>query len=61
MLKQKEFLSMAKERMITTFHQNLNKTNGVTDQLLLQNQSQGQYKYFIGGGNNHMLVKTVFK
>lgn len=61
LLKQKEFLSMAKERMVVTFQQHINKLNGVTEQLMALNQSQGQYKYFIGVGNNHMLVKTVFK
>jgi len=29
--------------------------------MLSASQAQGQYKYFIGRGNNHPLVKTVFK
>jgi len=61
LMKQKDFLSSVKEKMVALFNQTVNKTNGVTDQMLAQSQSQGQYKYYIGGGNNHMLVKTVFK
>ena len=61
LMKQKDFLALAKEKMTTLLVQNINKTNNVTDALLQMNQSQGSYKYYIGGGNNHMLVKSVFK
>ncbi len=47
--------------MYTTFNNNLLKANGITEQEITQNQSLGTYKYYIGGGNNHMLVKQVFK
>ena len=36
-MKQKEFLSLAKERMFITFNAAINKTNGVTDQALSLN------------------------
>jgi Mg2+/Co2+ transporter CorC len=61
MLKQKDFLSLAKERMVASLNAQLNRANGVTEEAMALNQAGGQYKYFIGGGNNHMLVKTVFK
>ena len=52
---------MAKEKMLNLFNQLVNKTNGITEQMQTVSQSQGQFKYFIGGGNNHLLVKSVFK
>lgn len=61
LLKQKDFLSLVRERMYTTFNNNILKANGVSELEISQNQALGTYKYYIGGGNNHMLVKQVFK
>lgn len=62
-MKQKEFLSLAKERMFITLNAAINKTNGISDQALSSNLPRGTYNYtyIIGSGNNNMLVKQVFK
>ncbi len=47
--------------MFTTLYNCINKANGITENDIQANQALGTYKYYIGGGNNHMLVKQVFK
>eukprot|EP00347_Sterkiella_histriomuscorum_P022313 403330922 len=56
LMKNKEFLTLAKEKMHLMLFNHINKTN----QIESQNQPT-QPKYIIGNGNNHMLVKSVFK
>ena len=47
--------------MYTTLYNSINKANGITEKTISANQALGTFKYYIGGGNNHMLVKQVFK
>lgn len=56
LFKNKEFLSNAKDRMHQVMFQVVNKTNNVNETIM-----QASPKYYIGQGNNHVLVKSIFK
>ena len=58
LMKNKDFLSQAKEKMYQQLNSAVNTANNIAESEL---PSQGQYKYHIGKGNNNMLVKSVFK
>lgn len=53
--KSKEGMLMLKGKLLNTLHNELNRSNGYTGEYLKTP------RYFIGGGNNPMLVKSVIK